>query len=352
MYLNKTNFFILFIFFSFECSHAQLVANAGINQSVCRPNDSVVLGGFPTALGGASPYTYLWSPSSGMNNPSDANPHTIVTAPVNKFIVKVTDAIGNSVSDTSEITIDSVNYASAGTNQSFCGATTVALGGSTNSKSLIYSWSPSSSLTCSNCPHPGASPTITTTYTLIASDPVNTCSDTTTVTLSPYGPKITTVSPVSLIQGHSIFLQANGGIKYQWHPTSDMFNPDSPTPQVEPTQTYTYYVEGIDNTGCAGYDSVVVKVIGDTDLVFYNTFTPNGDGINDSWFIGNIWEYPDNDLYIYNRYGKVVYYTHGYKNQWDGQNNDQELPAATYYYVLLSGKGSSYKGSVTIIRVK
>lgn len=85
-----------------------------------------------------------------------------------------------------------------------------------------------------------------------------------------------------------------------------------------------------------------------------NALTPNGDGSNDVFYIGNIGSYPDNHLTIFNRWGSKVFEAKGYNNDWDGG----DLPVATYYYVLELGKDSNgnsnkqntYKGTVTIVR--
>jgi gliding motility-associated-like protein len=85
-----------------------------------------------------------------------------------------------------------------------------------------------------------------------------------------------------------------------------------------------------------------------------NALTPNGDGSNDVFYIGNIELYPRNHLTIFNRWGSKVFDTVGYNNDWDGG----DLPVATYYYVLELGKDSNgntnekdrYQGTVTIVR--
>ncbi len=76
-------------------------------------------------------------------------------------------------------------------------------------------------------------------------------------------------------------------------------------------------------------------------LTVYNEFTPNGDGINDTFRIDCIEFYPDNTLEVYNRYGSAVFKTSGYANDWDGTANvdgvvkrNEKLPVGTYYYVL------------------
>jgi len=78
--------------------------------------------------------------------------------------------------------------------------------------------------------------------------------------------------------------------------------------------------------------------------------TPNGDGINDTWMIYNIENYPNNQVFIYNRYGEEVYRKKGYLNTWNGRkqgNTGKALPDNTaYFYQLdLDGNGTiDYKG--------
>jgi gliding motility-associated-like protein len=83
-----------------------------------------------------------------------------------------------------------------------------------------------------------------------------------------------------------------------------------------------------------------------------NALTPNGDNQNQTFYIENIHWYPNNKLWIYNRWGSLVYTADGYLNEWDGKRNGEEMPMAVYWYVLdLYGDGEvMYNGTVTIVR--
>ncbi len=86
-------------------------------------------------------------------------------------------------------------------------------------------------------------------------------------------------------------------------------------------------------------------------IVVPNTFTPNGDGINDLWNITALLYYPDCGLSVFNRYGSVVYRSVGYGKPWDGTTNGSNLPVGTYYYILdLKNGKKPMSGSVTILR--
>ena len=68
-----------------------------------------------------------------------------------------------------------------------------------------------------------------------------------------------------------------------------------------------------------------------------NAFSPNGDGINDTWKITNLGDYPGATLDIYDRYGLKVVHLSGANMVWDGTINGTPAPVATYYYVIDPG---------------
>jgi len=82
-----------------------------------------------------------------------------------------------------------------------------------------------------------------------------------------------------------------------------------------------------------------------------NTFTPNGDGINDLWNITALQGYPTCTVNIYNRYGTLVYNSIGYPKAWDGNYNGSALPVGTYYYIIdLKNGKKKLAGPITILR--
>ncbi|GJH40653.1 hypothetical protein RCZ04_12030 [Capnocytophaga sp. HP1101] len=75
-------------------------------------------------------------------------------------------------------------------------------------------------------------------------------------------------------------------------------------------------------------------------VLISNAFTPNGDGVNDTYVIARAERYPNNTLHIFNTLGQLVYSAHGYKNQWDGKKQDGTLVARGSYVVIFSIDGS------------
>ena len=120
---------------------------------------------------------------------------------------------------------------------------------------------------------------------------------------------------------------------------------------ANPTNTITYTLTAIEN-GCTATDYVTITVIDDLDIP--NTISPNGDNINDKWFIEGIENYPNSILFIYDRWGQEVFQTTGYSKTkaWDGSIKNKESAEGVYYYVLdlELDKGETYKGSITVVR--
>jgi gliding motility-associated-like protein len=99
------------------------------------------------------------------------------------------------------------------------------------------------------------------------------------------------------------------------------------------------------------YVNGVLTVIPPVDLIIPNTFTPNYDGINDTWKIPALASYPDCTVKIFNRYGTIVYNSIGYGTPWDGTVKGQDVPVGVYYYIIdTKVTGIKASGSLTVIR--
>jgi gliding motility-associated-like protein len=136
---------------------------------------------------------------------------------------------------------------------------------------------------------------------------------------------------------------------YEWTPALGLSNINVMSPIATPkvTTTYTLNVKSANSCFATAYFNITVL----QSPVIYNTFTPNGDGINDTWKIPNLETYPHATVEIFNRSGARVYYAIGYPAPWDGRFNGADLPAGTYYY-LIDPKNDRpvLSGSVVIIR--
>lgn len=106
---------------------------------------------------------------------------------------------------------------------------------------------------------------------------------------------------------------------------------------------YTVFVR--DKFDCGEVDKEVVV------LVYPKYFTPNGDGINDTWSIrfALIYE-PNMQVQIFDRYGKILKTFTGSQTGWDGKLNGSELPATDYWFVVTRQDGRVFKGHFSLVR--
>jgi gliding motility-associated-like protein len=155
-----------------------------------------------------------------------------------------------------------------------------------------------------------------------------------------------------VLEDGSVALDGQGSgnvIRYNWSPTIGLDNADSPSPVTHPVDDITYTLTVSSGEGCHASDQVFVKVL--RKPIIPNAFSPNGDGINDTWMIKYLDAYPDCTVDVYDRQGQRVFYSVGYRKQWDGRLNGNPLPIGTYYYIINPHNGrKTESGSVTIIR--
>ncbi|MBK0377869.1 gliding motility-associated C-terminal domain-containing protein [Mucilaginibacter segetis] len=81
-----------------------------------------------------------------------------------------------------------------------------------------------------------------------------------------------------------------------------------------------------------------------------NTFTPNGDGVNDYWMIKGFENYSTGTVSIYNHNGQLVFQSKGYATPFDGTLYGKPLPAGVYYYIINIKKCSIISGHLTLLR--
>jgi len=96
---------------------------------------------------------------------------------------------------------------------------------------------------------------------------------------------------------------------------------------------------------------LTVNALPNAILVVPNTFTPNGDGINDTWNLPALLSYPNCTVNIYDRYGQMVFHSIGYSTPWDGRYNSKNVPTGVYYYLIdRKNKAELVSGSLTLLR--
>lgn len=118
--------------------------------------------------------------------------------------------------------------------------------------------------------------------------------------------------------------------------------------------TYIVFVTDFFNRVIQDTVTIGVEYEGDCLLKIYSGFSPNGDGVNDTWIIDGIEFYSENSVAIYNRWGDMVWQKNAYDNNatvWDGtwSFTGEKLPNGTYFYVI-NIPNQQFKGWVELTR--
>lgn len=180
-------------------------------------------------------------------------------------------------------------------------------------------------------------------------------SDTVTkpVTVHPY-PEVSAGPDLFVLEGGYSIIRPNVAgedLQYKWTDNSSGFlnNDTAKNPVFTPGNDIMYTLTVTARGGCSASDDVFIKVL--RKPVIPNAFSPNRDGINDTWLIEHLDTYPGCTIEVFNRMGQRVFYAVGYITPWNGTVNGKELPVGTYYYVINPKNGRSpITGYVVILK--
>jgi gliding motility-associated-like protein len=152
-------------------------------------------------------------------------------------------------------------------------------------------------------------------------------------------------SKICTIAGERLTLRAESGFRfYYWNGEKS----SSPTYEVNKPGEYSLIIE--DLNGCTASTTYRVSAWCE-ELIIPNTFTPNGDGINDLWTVSGGESYQNLPTSVYNRNGVLVYETKSGMPLWDGSYKNLPVPTGTYYFIIKSPQFKApLKGSITVVR--
>ncbi len=147
--------------------------------------------------------------------------------------------------------------------------------------------------------------------------------------------------------------RVNSGLTIRFISSDDRIAEIINANQVKINKPGTVRIEAI-QIGDSNYNPVSVfrefTIYPDIFSVSSNSFTPNGDGINDQWILKGLESDKTAMVQIYNRYGRMVFGSSGYTTPWDGHHQGAKLPQGTYYYKISVRSGKQVvSGMVTLI---
>lgn len=119
---------------------------------------------------------------------------------------------------------------------------------------------------------------------------------------------------------------------FHWSPHSFLDDHNLQNPTVTPPSSIEYKVNIMSGFGCSVTDSV--NIIVRSSFFVPNVFTPNNDGINDLLEIKNIEKFPDIEVFIYNRWGEIIFYSKGYAQGWNGTYHGTKVTPGIYIFKI------------------
>jgi gliding motility-associated-like protein len=303
------------------------------------------------ATGGS---TYQWSPLTGLSNTSIPNP-TANPVDTTEYYVTVTDTFGCQAKDSVMVDVLFPFKANVNPGDTICAGSSVQLNASGGS---VYNWYPAGGLDNPSVNDPVASPTVTTVYNVAVSDG-HCFSDTGSVLVYVYpDPAFDAGKDQTISAGQSVILgQLTPSFTgtFLWIPSTWLSCNNCQNPTAKPDSTTTYVVTLINQFGCRTSDSVTLTILCPEDVVFIpNAFTPNGDGLDDVFYVRSMGLLQVNYFRVFDRWGQLLFETNDLNIGWDGTFKGQKLPPAVYVYdfngVCSTGATIDKKGNVTLIR--
>jgi len=306
-------------------------------------NDTTVCANTPVTLRATGATTYRWLPptNSQLSCTNCPNPVATLASPLEWFYVQGTTAFGCQAIDSVRVQyLPAYTVMAAPLADSICLGKTVQL---MASGAQVYLWTPATGLSSPTISNPVAAPGISTTYRLVATDTLGcqTFIRDIPITVFPY-PTVNAGPDITIAGGTSTQLNATASadaILYKWTPASQLSCTDCLSTTATPRATTNYTIMVSNGGGCSASDTVTVTVLCNSTNVFIpNTFSPNGDGVNDVFYPRGTGLYSIKSLRVFSRWGELVF---GRTNMapndisqgWSGSYKGSRAATDVYTYV-------------------
>ena len=293
-------------------------------------NGSILL----TVVGGVTPYSFEWS------NGSTTNPTTALGVGV--YNVVITDANGCVIDGAYTVNSDILLLSAEGDTPSCSGDTDgcIEIFPQTGDEPFIYQWSTGQS-SKKICTLAGGTYTVTVTDSKGLTAVVD-------YLLEDPNPIVVNAESLGAGSAEATVSGGTGTYTYSWNDSNN-----STTALVEGLRPGSYGVLVTDENGCSGQGVLDMRPEGDCQDV-RQVISPNGDARNDEFMILCAYEYTENTLEVFDRYGRLIYQAENYDNTWIGTDQGgTALPEGGYFWVFkyrdADGVLETVKGHVTII---
>jgi gliding motility-associated-like protein len=217
-------------------------------------------------------------------------------------------------------------------------------------------------LSSTSTANPLANPSASIRYTVVGRDSHQCFTDTATVDITVNAlPQVNAGPDREAGAGTEITLSPDYSadvVRYAWSPANFLSCTQCAQPVARPMTPVEYTIQVTNDKGCTATDTVRISLLCGESFFIPTGFTPNGDGLNDRFYILGGGATIKN-IRIYNRWGKLMYQRQNIQvndgsQGWDGAFEGQPQPTGSYVYMATltcyDGSVFEYKGSITLIR--
>jgi gliding motility-associated-like protein len=309
--------------------------------TITKSNDTSVCIGKPALLiaNATNAYSYQWTPQVGLSNSTISNPIATPLVTTKYYItINAKDSRGVNITLNDSIIVKVIQkpiFSLIPLSGNICLGDSILLSASGGN---IYQWKQTPDIQNKYSPTVWVKPNVSSNYTVIILENVCGFVDSlqTSITLNKL--PIITISKNNDIDcsNSSSNLIATGGNAYNWTPTNGLSNSSISNPTVQINQTTTYVVKVTSVNNCIAVDSITVYVSNRNQSSYFipNSFTPNKDGLNDTFGIKD-WGYTTKFYFtIYNRWGELIFFSSDPLKRWDGNIKGIPQDSGVFIYYI------------------
>ena len=306
-------------------------------------------------------YGVTWSPATYLNSNTDFEPTTTPAEDIT-YIVTAYNRLGCVATESVPVRVYTMLPLSISNDTSVCAGSSVQLNAyvsDTFFHNVTYTWSHSPYLNNLDISDPMATIQSESETFQVSATSGSCPSATASVTIN-VNPAATVQLPATIITNPnaevSISPIAGNLTTFNWSAKNELSCTECSTTTLVPTESQIVYLEGKNQYGCMTKDSIQIHLIScDPGSLFVpNTFTPNGDGVNDKLYVRSKTLAQLDYFRVFNRWGAIVYETRNISEGWDGTINGKLADDGVYVYQVSGKCESGYdvatNGSVTLIR--
>ncbi|MHA4809809.1 PKD domain-containing protein [Flavitalea flava] len=323
-------------------------------------NDTFICQGHPIQLNASGAESFIWETAPAASCIRCADPLIDPTADTN-YVVTGVSLHGCEKKDSVYVRVRHPFRLTVSPSATICTGQTDLLKASGADQ---FQWTPATGLSNPDLGITRASPAQTTMYTVTGRDSDHCFSDSSTVfiTVSQF-PTIIMSKDTTVITGSVLHLHPDYSadiIKWDWSPATGLSCTDCPAPNATIKNTVTYNLSAGNAGGCSTSTSLTIHALCNGKNFFVpNTFSPNGDGMNDIFYVRGKGLNSIQSIRIYDRWGQIVFEKRDFPPNtpsygWDGMYKGEKAPMDVYLYVIGiicdNSEVIPYHGNVALVR--